>query len=86
MSNDLVNALAPTVTDAEARAAFLADPRAGLAAVGLEVPEWVQVVAVEGEAPVLSLTLPPMPAEGELSELDLSVVSGGTGCAACACV
>jgi hypothetical protein len=36
-----------------------------LSAAGLEVPAWVQVVGVEGEAPVLSVTLPPMLTEGD---------------------
>jgi hypothetical protein len=85
MSFDVVNALAPTVTEVEARAAFLADPRAALSAAGLEVPEWVQVVAIEGEAPVLSVTLPPMLADGELSEADLTGVAGGSGEGYCYC-
>ena len=33
-------ALAPAVTDAKARESFLADPKAVLAAAGLDLPEW----------------------------------------------
>ena len=35
-----VAALTPAVTDANARERFLADPRAVLAAAGLDLPEW----------------------------------------------
>jgi hypothetical protein len=35
-----VAALTPAVTDANARERFLADPKAALAAAGLDLPEW----------------------------------------------
>ena len=78
-------ALAPALTDPDARAAFLADPRTALAAAGLEIPEWVSVTAREGDAPELSIVLPPaIDADAELSEEHLAVVSGGCGsCAVC---
>lgn len=79
MSFDLVSALSPTVTDANARAAFLADPRTALAEAGLELPEWFQITVTEGHAPALGLTLPPLLAEGELSETHLDPAAGGAG-------
>jgi len=82
MSFDLVSALAPTVTDADARAAFLADPRTALANAGLEVPEWMELTIAEGHTPALSITLPPMLAPDELSEAHLDGVAGGY-CAFC---
>ena len=46
-------ALTPAVTDADARERFLADPKAVLAAAGLDLPEWFTVSAREGEQTVL---------------------------------
>ena len=43
-------ALTPAVTDADARERFLADPKAVLAAAGLDLPEWFTVTAREGDA------------------------------------
>lgn len=77
MSFDLVSALSPTVTDAVARAAFLADPRAALAEAGLVLPEWFGISVTEGDAPALALTLPPLLAPGELSETHLGNATGG---------
>ena len=72
-------ALAPALTDPDARAAFLADPRTVLAAAGLEIPEWVRVTAHEGDAPELSIVLPPLTDPGsELSEEELRSVGGGS--------
>ena len=79
-SRDLLAALAPSLTDPEARAALLADPRTALAAVGLDLPDWVNVSAREGDAPELSIVLPPvMDPDAELSDEDLDMVSGGCG-------
>jgi hypothetical protein len=82
---DLLGALAPALTDADARAAFLADPRSALAAAGLDVPDWIAVTAREGDTPELALVLPPLlDMDGELSEEQLAVVSGGcSSCAVC---
>ena len=71
-------ALAPAVTDAKARESFLADPKAVLAAAGLDLPEWFTVTAREGDAVELSITLPPLlDPDAELSEEPLDVVAGG---------
>ena len=43
-------ALTPAVTDADARERFLADPKAVLAAAGLDLPEWFMVTAREGDS------------------------------------
>jgi hypothetical protein len=72
-------ALAPAVTDATARERFLADPKAVLAAAGLDLPEWLTVNAREGEAAELTITLPPLlDPDAELSEEQLAAASGGT--------
>jgi hypothetical protein len=79
-------ALAPAVTDAQARERFLANPKAVLAAAGLDLPEWFTVSAREGDAAELTITLPPpFDPDAELSDDLLAAVSGGefAGCAAC---
>jgi hypothetical protein len=77
-SQDLLAALAPALTDADARARFLTDPRAVLAAAGLAVPDWIAVTAQEGDAPELTITLPPLlDPDAELSDEHLTAVSGG---------
>lgn len=77
-SQDLLAALAPALTDVDARARFLADPRAVLAAAGLVVPDWVAVTASEGDAPELAIMLPPLlDPDAELSDEHLTAVSGG---------
>ncbi len=71
-------ALAPAVTDATARERFLADPRAVLAAAGLDLPEWFTVSAREGEAAELTITVPALlDPDADLSEEQLDVVAGG---------
>ncbi len=71
-------ALAPAVTDADARERFLADPKAVLAAGGLDLPEWFTVSAREGDAAELIITVPALrdPA-ADLSDELLAAVSGG---------
>lgn len=51
-------ALTPAVTDADARERFLADPKAVLAAAGLDLPEWFTVTAREGDAAEITITVP----------------------------
>lgn len=71
-------ALASALTDAAARERLLAEPRAALADAGLDLPVWFAVTAVEGDAPGLTLTVPPaLDPEAELSEEQLVAVSGG---------
>ncbi len=72
-------ALAPAVTDATARERFLADPRAVLAAAGLDLPEWFTVTAREGDAAELTITLPTLlDPDADLSDEQLADASGGT--------
>ena len=69
-------ALAPAMTDAAARERLLTDPRAVLAAAGLDLPDWFTVTDVEGDTP--ALTLPPLlDPDAALSEDQLAGVSGG---------
>jgi hypothetical protein len=71
-------ALAPAVTDADARERFLADPRAVLIAAGLDLPEWIAVSAREGDAPELTITVPALlDPDADLSEEQLAAASGG---------
>ncbi len=71
-------ALAPAVTDADARERFLADPKAVLAAAGLDLPEWFTVTAREGDAAELTITVPALlDPDAELSDERLGAVSGG---------
>ena len=71
-------ALAPAVTDADARQRFLADPKAVLAAAGLDLPEWFTVTAREGDAAELIITVPGLrDPEADISDDVLEVVAGG---------
>ena len=73
-------ALAPAVTDADARERFLANPKVVLAAAGLDLPEWVTVTAREGDAAELIITVPGLrDPDADLSDEDLDGVSGGCG-------
>ena len=70
--------LTPAVTDADARERFLADPKAVLAAAGLDLPEWFTVSAREGDLAELTITLPALlDTDADLSEEQLSAVAGG---------
>lgn len=83
-AQSFIAALAPALVDAVARERLFADPRAALADAGLELPEWLIVAVVEGDAPGLTLTVPPaLDPEAELSEEQLAAVSGG--CLQCTC-
>jgi hypothetical protein len=70
-------ALTPAVTDADARERFLADPRAVLAAAGLDLPEWFTVTAREGDVAELTITVPALLDPDALSEDVLEGVAGG---------
>ena len=71
-------ALAPAVTDASARERFLTDPKAVLAAAGLDLPEWFTVSAREGDAAELTITVPGLrDPDADVSDEQLDVVGGG---------
>jgi hypothetical protein len=73
-------ALTPAVTDADARERFLADPKAVLAAAGLDLPESFKVSAREGDAAELTITLPALfGPEADISDEQLAGVAGGVG-------
>ncbi len=73
-------ALTPAVTDADARERFLADPKAVLAAAGLDLPESFRVSAREGDAAEITITLPALlDSDADLSEEQLVAVTGGVG-------
>ena len=72
-------ALAPAVTDADARERFLANPKAVLAAAGLDLPEWFTVTAREGDVAELTITVPGLrDPDADLSDEALDGVSGGS--------
>jgi hypothetical protein len=74
-----VAALTPAVTDANARERFLADPKAALAAAGLDLPEWFTVSAAE-----LTITLPALrDPDDDLSDMELEEVAGGRNSRRC---
>ncbi len=56
---------------------LIADPKAILKEQGLEVAPDVQLKVIEDTENLHHLTLPPKPAEGELSEEELSMAAGG---------
>jgi hypothetical protein len=71
-------ALGPAMTDAQARERFLAEPKAVLAAAGLDLPEWFTVTAREGDAPELTITVPALfDPDTDLSDEQLAAVAGG---------
>ena len=71
-------ALAPAVTDADARERFLADPKAVLAVAGLDLPQWFTVSAREGDVAELTITLPALSdPNADLSDEQLAGVAGG---------
>jgi len=71
-------ALTPAVTDADARERFLANPKAVLAAAGLDLPEGFTVTAREGDAAELTITVPARrDPDADLSDDVLERVSGG---------
>ncbi len=78
-AQSFLTALAPAMTDAAARERLPSDPRAVLAAAGLDLPDWFTVTAVEGDTPALTLTLPPMLDTDAMSDEQLAAVSGGGG-------
>ena len=89
-AQDFLAALAPAVTDAQARERFLADPRAVLVAAGFDLPEWFTVTAREGDAPELTITVPGLLDRDVLSAEQLAGVSGGNWhpgpCGPCGCM
>jgi hypothetical protein len=71
-------ALAPAVTDADARERFLANPKAVLAAAGLDLPQWFTVTAREGDAAELIITVPGLrDPDADLSDEQLDGVAAG---------
>ena len=72
-------ALTPAVNHADARERFLADPKAVLAAAGLDLPDWFTVTAREGDAAELTITVPALlDPDADLTEEQLAAVGGGS--------
>jgi hypothetical protein len=64
---------------------LLSDPAAVLKERGIKSPPNVQIKTIEDTANVMHLVLPVKPAEGELSEEELSTVAGGHCHGGCGC-
>jgi hypothetical protein len=64
---------------------LLADPAAALKQEGIEVPEGMQIKAVENTDKVFHLVLPPKPTSAELSDVQLDAAAGGLCCCANCC-
>ena len=79
MEFDFMKFMAKVATDATERESFLADPRAYLVVNGMNIPDVVNVTAVESEtsAPTMAFIVPPILDLDELSEEALEGVSGG---------
>ena len=67
-------------SDAGFKQRLLADPAVVLKAEGVAVPEGVAVRLVENTDTLVYLTLPAKPAEGALSDEQLTAVAGGYCC------
>jgi hypothetical protein len=77
-AHEFLATLASAVSDPQAREKFLVDPRAVFVTDGLELPDWFRITATEGDAPELTITLPPLiDATGEMSDEQLAGVTGG---------
>jgi hypothetical protein len=77
--------LADAWADPALKKRLLENPAAVLKERGISVPEGVQVKVIEDTEKVEHLVIPTPPAEGELSEQELSSVAGGhcRGCRGC---
>ena len=72
--------VAASAAHPDLRASLLADPRAALRHVGIEIREGVEMRVVENTPEVLHLALPPASppvASGDLSDEQLEAASGG---------
>ena len=64
-------------SDEKFKQALLSNPAAVLKAEGMQMPEGVEVIALENTDTVFNLVLPALPLEGALSDTQLEDVSGG---------
>ena len=71
--------IAKAWTDEEFKARLLADPKAAMKEVGMDVPEGMEVEVVESTQEKAYLVIPAKPGPGELSDEDLDKVAGGIG-------
>ena len=69
--------IAKAWTDEEFKARLLADPKAAMKEVGMDVPEGMEVEVVESTQEKAYLVIPAKPGPGELSDEDLDNVAGG---------
>ena len=84
--NPFAKVVAQAWSDEDYKRRLLDDPAGALAEAGAEVPDGVQLCAVEDTDTVKHLVIPAPPGEGEIDEDDLERVSGGTiGCCCCGC-
>ena len=74
--------IAKAWADEDFRAALMADPRAALAAEGIELPEGVTLNVVENSEQVLNLVLPQKPDFALAGEM-LDSAAGAARCGGC---
>src|SRR3546814_282175 len=73
--------LVDALRDAEFRRRFVADPEAVLAEHGVEAPRGVTIKVVENTPELVHVVLPPLTADGELSDAELETAAGGANAA-----
>ena len=79
LSRQYAHIVAKCWADPAFKAKLMANTNATLAAEGVDVPAGIEVRVVENSANVVYVVLPAPPAEGELSDEDMtSIVSAGS--------
>lgn len=71
--------IAQAWSDEDYKDRLLSDPRSVLAEAGIELEEGVEIKVVEEAPGVRHLVLPAPPADGQLSDEELSQIAGGNG-------
>ncbi len=78
--------IAKSWADPAFKARFKSSPKEVFAEAGVSVPSNVKVNVVESSASEWTVVIPPMPADGELSDEALGNASGGSlNCCCCSC-
>ena len=66
-------------TDPDFRAQLLADPKAALAGIDVDVPDDMQISVVEDSTTSATIAIPPAIDEADLSEDELASLAAGGG-------
>ena len=76
-SRQMQQIIAKCWSDEAFKEKLVADPRATLAADGVEIPEGVKINVLSNTADTFHLVIPAMPDDTELSDEELDGVAGG---------